>query len=60
MGPAGGAGLGPEPAEREGGEHRLGEQHVAGAPPAVVELEAPQRPPQPAQQHGIRTADRAR
>ena len=56
--PAGGGRLGPDPVERERGEHRLGEQHVAGAATAVVELEAPQRAPQPAQQHGIRTADR--
>ena len=58
MGAPGRAGLRSEPPEREGGEHRLGEQHVAGSAPAVVELEAPQRPPQPPQQHGIRTADR--
>ena len=58
MGAARGGGLGPDPAEGERGEHRLGEQHVAGAATAVVELEAPQRPPQSAQQHGIRTADR--
>ena len=58
MGPAGGARLGPHAVEREGVEHRLGEQHVTGTAPAVVELEAPQRAPQPAQQDGIRTTDR--
>ena len=58
VGPAGGRGLGTDAVEREGVEHGLGEQHVAGPAAAVVELEAPQRAPQPAQQHGIRAADR--
>ena len=50
--------LGPEPAEGERLEHRLGEEHVAGPAPALVELEAPQRPTQAAQQDGVRTTDR--
>ena len=58
VGAPGRGGLGAEPVERERREHGLGEQHVTGPTPAVVELEAPQRAPQPAQQHGIRTADR--
>ena len=56
--PAGRRRLGPDAAEREGLEHRLGEEHVAGPAPAVVELEPPQRAAQPAQLHGIRPTDR--
>ena len=53
MHPAGGRGLGADPVEGEGRENGLGEQDVARAAPAVVELDPPQGPAQAPQAHGV-------
>ena len=44
-------GLGTDPVQREGFQRRLGQRRVTLGGPAVVELEPPQRAPQPPQPH---------